>query len=192
MIKIKPYTLCIVLSWMSIQIKAQETSSNAFSLQQAIDYAYKNSPNYLNAENEVLMAKYKRKEVLGMSMPQVSTSVDIKNFLEIPTTLLPGAFQGLPPGTFIPVQFGTKFQAQGGVSGSLLVFSADYLIALQATKEYISLMNINVTRSKTELGSQVSKAYYGVLVNKERIKLLDANVTKLEKILNDTKAFHWQ
>lgn len=192
MIKIKPYTLCIVLSWMSIQIKAQETSSNAFSLQQAIDYAYKNSPNYLNAENEVLMAKYKRKEVLGMSMPQVSTSVDIKNFLEIPTTLLPGAFQGLPPGTFIPVQFGTKFQAQGGVSGSLLVFSADYLIALQATKEYISLMNINVTRSKTELVSQVSKAYYGVLVNKERIKLLDANVTKLEKILNDTKAFQKQ
>jgi len=192
MIKLKPFALFIVLSWMCIQTQAQETSSNAFSLQQAIDYAYKNSPNYLNAENEVLMAKYKRKEVLGMSMPQLSTSVDIKNFLEIPTTLLPGAFQGLPPGTFIPVQFGTKFQAQGGVSGSLLVFSADYLIALQATKEYISLMNINVTRSKTELVSQVSKAYYGVLVNKERIKLLDANVTKLEKILNDTKAFQKQ
>ena len=98
----------------------------------------------------------------------------------------------MPPGTFIPVQFGTTFQAQGGASASLLVFSADYLIALQATKEYISLMNINVTRSKTELVSQVSKAYYGVLVNKERIKLLDANVAKLEKILNDTKAFHKQ
>ncbi len=172
-------------------IKAQ-VQSNSFSLQQAIDYAYLNSPNYLNAQNDVLMAKYKRKEVLGMAMPQVGVSVDMKNFLEIPTSLIPGEIFGAPPGTFIPVKFGTTFQASGTAQASLLVFSADYLVGLKATKEYISLMNINVTRTKSETVSAVSKAYYGVLVNKERIKLLDANITKLGKLLNDTKAFNQQ
>ena len=198
MMNLKTYTLLLALSVIVFQTKAQsqakaqETNPNSFSLQQSIDYAYKNSPNYLNAENDVLMAKYKRKEVVGMAFPQISTSVDIKNFLEIPTSLIPGAVFGAPAGTFIPVKFGTTFQAQGTASASLLVFSADYLIGLKATKEMIGLMNINVTRSKTELVSQVSKAYYSVLVNKERIKLLDANITKLEKLLNETRAFNQQ
>lgn len=192
MIKLNSYTLLFALSVLVFHSKAQEAKSNSFSLQQAIDYAYKNSPNYLNAENDVLMAKYKRKEVLGMAMPQVGVSVDMKNFLEIPTSLIPGEIFGAPPGSFLPVKFGTTFQATGTAQASLLVFSADYLIGLKATKEMIGLMNINVARTKTETVTQVSKAYYGVLVNKERIKLLDANVTKLEKLLNDTKAFNKQ
>jgi len=193
MIKFNSYTLLAAFSVMLFQTKAQEVNNaSAFSLQQSIDYAYKNSPNYLNAQSDVLMAKYKRKEVLGMTMPQITASVDMKNFLQIPTSLIPAQFFGGPEGTFAPVRFGTTFQTTPGVSASLLLFSADYLIGLKATKEYISLMNISVTRSKTELVSQVSKAYYGVLVNKERIKLLDANLIKLGKLLSDTKAINAQ
>lgn len=192
MSKLNSYTLLLALSVVVFQSKAQEAKSNSFTLQQSIDYAYKNSPNYLNAQNDVLMAKYKRKEVIGMAMPQINTSVDIKNFLEIPTSLIPGEVFGAPPGTFIPVKFGTTYQATGTAQASLLVFSADYLVGLKATKEMIGLMNINVARTKTETVSAVSKAYYGVLVNRERIKLLEANMTKLEKLLNDTKAFNKQ
>lgn len=68
---------------------AQEAKSADFSLQAAIDYAYKNSPNYLNAQNDVLMARYKRKEVVGMALPQIGASVDMKNFMKIPTSVLP-------------------------------------------------------------------------------------------------------
>lgn len=189
---VKSYILIFSISVTGLLAKAQQASSNNFSLQQSIDYAYKNSPNYLNAQSDVLMAKYKRKEVIGMAMPQITASVDMKNFLEIPSSIVPGQFFGGPDGSFAAVKFGTTFQTQAGLSASLLVFSADYLIGLKATKEYIALMNINITRSKTELVSQVSKAYYGVLVNKERIKLLDVNITKLEKLLNNTKEFNKQ
>ncbi|MFL5753689.1 MAG: TolC family protein [Bacteroidia bacterium] len=36
----------------------------------------------------------------------------------------------------------------------------------------------------------MSKAYYMALVNKERIKLLDANVSRLKKLLDDTRAYN--
>lgn len=192
MIKFNSSILLLAFSSVLFQSKAQEANANSFSIQQSIDYAYKNSPNYLNAQSDVLMAKYKRKEVIGMAMPQISASVDMKNFLAIPTSLIPAQIFGGQEGTFAPVKFGTTFQTTPGVSASLLVFSADYLVGLKATKEMIALMNISVTRSKTDLVSQVSKAYYGVLVNKERIKLLDANLTKLGKLLSDTKAFNKQ
>lgn len=216
MVKLNRYALLLTLSVMVYKTKAQEAKSNSFSLQQAIDYAYKNSPNYLNAQNDVLMAKYKRKEVIGMAMPQITGSVDMKNFIVIPTQVIPNfiapaIYQGVlasqnPPITpaeddpklspanypVLEAQFGTRYQTTAGLNASLLVFSADYLIGLKATKEMISLMNISVIRSKTDVVSQVSKAYYGVLVNKERIKLLEVNMTKLEKLLNDTRAFNKQ
>ena len=190
--KSKPI-LIIMIAFLFGKTKAQDQqNTSSFTLQQAIDYAYKNSPNYLNAQNDVLMAKYKRKEVIGIAMPQISGSVDMKNFLELPTQLIPAEFFGGKPGTFAPLKFGTTFQTTAGLNASLLVFSADYLVGLKATKEMIGLMSINVGRSKTETVSGVSKAYYGVLVNRERIKLLDANITKLSKLLNDTKAFNQQ
>ncbi|MES2763193.1 MAG: TolC family protein [Bacteroidota bacterium] len=217
MIKINPYTLLLALSVIVLQTKAQEATSNSFSLQQSIDYAYKNSPNYLNAQNDVLMAKYKRKEVIGMAMPQITGSVDMKNFIVVPTQILPnfvapavygGILAAMTTPTYSPpvdaskldansydpiaAQFGTRYQTTAGLNASLLVFSADYLVGLKATKEMIALMNINVARGKTDVVSQVSKAYYSVLVNRERIKLLDINMAKLEKLLNDTKAFNKQ
>lgn len=190
--QVKSFIIGMSVSIATTHSIAQEASKNSFSLQQAIEYAYKNSPNNLNAQNDVLMAVYKRKEILGMALPQVSSSVDLKDFLQIPTSLLPGQIFGGAPGTFIPVRFGTKYQASIGANASLLVFSADYMVSLKASKEYINLMNINITRNKSETMGAVSKAYYGVLVNKERIKLFDININKLAKLLSDTKALNKQ
>lgn len=167
-------------------------NSTSFSLQQAIDYSLKNSPNYLNAEYDVQSANYRRKELLGVGLPQVNGSVDLKDYLEIPTSLLPAEFFGGPAGTFIPVKFGTKYNATAGLSASQLVFSSDYIVGLQAAKQFIALSKINVLRSKSELAASVSKAYYNVLVNRERVKLLDANLERLKKAYDDTKAFNQQ
>ncbi len=178
----------MLLGWA----KAQTPQSNAFSLQQAIDYALKNSPNALNAEQDKLAAKYKKREFQGIGLPQASASFDLKDFIEIPTSLIPGDFVGAPPGTFIPVKFGTKYQANATGSISQLLFSSDYLVGLQAQKELEVLSNISINRTKQELISNVSKAYYGVLVNQERLELLDANITRLKKLLDDTKAYNQQ
>jgi outer membrane protein len=189
---IKKYAIGLSLTLSVLTVNGQQASSANYSLQQAIDYAYKNSPNYLNAELEIQNSRYKRKEVLGVGLPQINSSVDLKDYIDIPTSLLPGQFFGAPAGTFIPVKFGTKYNATAGFSASQLIFSSDYIVGLKAAKELINLSTINVYRSKSELVSSVSKAYYNVVVNKERIKLLDANIIKLKKIFDDTKAFNQQ
>lgn len=171
---------------------SQESNSANFSLQQSIDYAIKNSPNYLNSELDLKNAEYRKKEITGLGLPQVSGSVDLKNYLELPTQLLPGQFFGAPAGTYIPVRFGTKYNSTAGINASQLIFSSDYIFGLKASTEFINLSKISVTRSKAELVSQVSKAYYTVIINRDRIKLLDANVVRLKKILDDTKAFNKQ
>ena len=189
---VKKYAIGLSMILSVFKAQSQNAGSTNYSLQQAIDYAFKNSPNYLNAELEIQNSKYRKKEVLGVGLPQINSSVDLKDYIDIPTSLLPGQFFGAPAGTFIPVKFGTKYNATAGFSASQLIFSSDYIVGVKAAKELINLSTINVNRSKTELVSSVSKAYYNVVVNKERTKLLDANIIKLKKIFDDTKAFNQQ
>lgn len=181
-------TLVISASW-AISFGQQ---GNSFSLQQAIEYALKNSPNHQNTELDLKNSIYKRNEITGIGLPQISGSIDIKDYLDLPTSLLPGQFFGAPAGTYIPVKFGTKYNSTAGISASQLVFSSDYIIGLSAAKQYVNLSKININRSKTELAAQVSKAYYNVVINKERMGLLDANVVRLKKIFDDSKALNAQ
>lgn len=179
--------LCALLGFGSLL--AQQSTS--FSLQQAIEYALKNSPSYLTAEVDQKIAEHKRKEVAGIGLPQITGSVDLKDYIELPTQLIPGDFVG-QPGTFLPVKFGTKYNSTAGINASQLIFSSDYIFGLKASKEFINLSKISVTRGKADLTSQVSKAYYNVLINRDRIKLLEANLVRLKKILDDTKGFNQQ
>lgn len=189
---IKNYLFSIALSVITLSVVAQDANKNSFSLQQSIDYSLKNSPNYLNSDLDLQNAQYKRKEITGLGLPQINGSIDLKDYLAIPTSLLPGQFFGAPAGTFIPIKFGTKYNATAGLSASQLLFSSDYIVGLKAAKEFINLSKINVLRSKSELAASVSKAYYNVLVNRERIKLLDINTTRLQKLYNDTKVLNQQ
>jgi outer membrane protein len=185
---IKKYTTLITFSLLIIKLEAQQASG--FTLQQAVEYAIKNSPSYLNAELDQKTAEYQRKELTGIGLPQIGGSAEVTNYLELPTSLLPGEFVGGPPGTFIPVKFGVKYNSTIGVSASQLIFSSDYIIGLKAAKEFINLSRINTSRSKAEVVANVQKAYYNVIINKDRVKLLDANLIQLKKIFDDTKALN--
>lgn len=193
MTQLKKYALLFAVM-VCVTTHAQEATSANFSLQQSIEYAIKNSPSYLNAELDQKNAEFKKRETAGLGLPQITGSVDFKDYIEIPTQLFPlGALNpALPSDAYAAVKFGLKYNATAGLSASQLLFNSDYIFGLKAAKEFINLSRISVTRSKAELVAQVSKAYYGVIINRDRIKLLEANVVKLKKIYDETKAFNAQ
>ncbi|GAB4202659.1 MAG: TolC family protein [Bacteroidia bacterium] len=165
-----------------------QNNPKTFSLKEAVEYALTHNYNYLSAQTEVKSAKARNWEYTGIGLPQVSASFDLKDYLELPTSLLPAQFFGGRPGTYVPVRFGTQYNATAGISVSQIIFSSDYISALQASKNLVELTQKNLQRTKIETQTQVTKAYYNALIAKEKIKILDANLQKLEKLLNDTKA----
>jgi len=188
------YAFILILVMMMYGSQAQEANKTAFSLQEAIDYSLKHSPNYLNAELDLKSADYRRKEITGLGLPQINGSIDLKDYIALPTSLLPlAAFNPqAPPDSYQAVKFGTKYNTTAGLSASQLIFNSDYIFGLKASKAFMDLSKISVTRSKADLAAQVSKAYYLVIVNRERIKLLDANIVRLKKAYDDTKAINQQ
>ena len=177
----------LAIQFLSVKGFAQ---NNAFSLQQALDFAYTHNTNQLNAELDAQSQNYFRKQVMGAGLPQINASLDFKDYVELPTSLIPAAAFGGPPGTFLPVKFGLQYNAMATLTVTQLIFSSDFMIALMASKEAIKLTEKNILRTKSETAQNVSKAYYSVLVNRERIKLLDANILRLKKIFDDTKAMN--
>lgn len=159
-----------------------------FSLQECINYAYEHQDSVLNAQLDVKSAEYKVKETTGIGLPQVSGSASFTDYVKIPTTLIPGQFFGQPAGTFIPVQFGVKYQSALGLNLSQILFDGSYLVGLKASKTYKELSQRNYTRSKIDANIGVTKAYYQVLVSNEQIRLLDANINQLKQQVDQTAA----
>jgi len=177
--------------FLALHSFAQNTNEQAknFSLKEAVDYALANNPNVKNSAIDVDLAKNKKNEIRGMGLPQISSSFDVKDYEKLPTQLLPGDFFG-KPGEYIPVQFGVKYNATGTIQASQIVFNSDYVIALQSSKSFLELSEKAYLRNQIETNVAVSKAYYNALINKERLKLVNANIARLKKLAEDTKALY--
>ncbi len=170
------YLSLIIWFCFGLSAKAQQADTvAAFSLKQAIEYAQNHQVSILNARIDEDIAKNTVKQTIGIGLPQVSGNANFQDFIKLPTSLLPGEFFG-QPGTQIPVQL------------NQLLFDGSYLVGLQASKTYKELSNKNLTRTRIETSVAVTKAYYSVLVSNEQLNLVDANLERLKKSLNDTEA----
>ncbi len=167
----------------------KETAPAAFTLQQAIDYALNNQKDVKNAVIDEQIAKQKVNETMGLGLPQINSSFDVQDFLEIPVTMLPAELVQGTPGTFFPAKFQQQYGATASLSASQLLFSGEYFLGLKASKVFVELSRKSAQRSRIETTTLVSKAYYTVLINEERMRLMDANVSRVKKTLDDTKAF---
>lgn len=171
------------------------SQSYQFSLQQAIEYAYQNQHDIKNAALDAEISKNKVKETVAIGLPQVTGSAAFQKFIDIPTQTIPNFISpltGAAPGTypeFIEAKFGTNYTANYGIQVSQLLFDGNYLIGLKASSVYKDLTVKALARTKIETNVTVTKAYYSVLVNRKRLELLDANIIRLKKTLDDTKAY---
>ena len=182
------YFALIFCLFTGFSVKARLTDTVAhFSLQEAIDYAQDHSNSILNAKLDQDIAGNTVRQTIGIGLPQVSGNANFSDFIKVPTNLLPGEFFG-KPGTQVPVQFGVKYQSSAGLELNQLLFDGTYIVGLQASRTYKELSSKNLKRSRIETAVAVTKAYYSVLVSNEQLSLLDANLIRLKKSLNDTRA----
>lgn len=178
--------LFCVLSGLTARAQQPDTVAY-FSLQETINYAQQNHSTIKNALIDQEIANNTVKQTIGIGLPQVSGNANFQDFIKVPTSLLPGEFFG-QPGTQIPVQFGVKYQSGAGLELNQLLFDGSYIVGLQASKTYKELSQKNLRRSRIETAVAVSKAYYSVLVSREQLSLLDANIDRVKKSLSDTEA----
>ena len=186
--KLRNYSL-LITCMLAFNIANAQTV-NSFSVQQAAEYAKKNAVQVKNSLLDVLIQKQTNRDITSIALPQVGGSASLTDYLQIPTTLLPAQFTGGPAGTYTPIKFGTKWNANTGVSLSQIVFDGQVFIALKARNATVSYMEQIEKLTEENIIANVHKVYYQLVTGKVQIQLLDVNITRLEKLKHDVQIMY--
>jgi outer membrane protein TolC len=165
-----------------------------YSLKQAVDYAIAHQVQVKNSQLDLQNASAKVNEIRAMGLPQVNGSLSLTNNLILQRVFIPARIfnPAAAEGELIAAKFGVDNAGFANVGLNQLVFDGTYLLGLKASSVYKDLAVKSVTQSKQQVAENVTKAYYGILVNEKRQGLLALNVARLDTLLKETRELNKQ
>lgn len=205
----------IALALSTLQMQAQSQSDTLkMSLEQCVEYALKNNLTLQNSTLDEQLAGAKIGEVRASGLPQISGSIAAQHnlrlrdsyfeitesnpftsslardqFVKDPNTQQDILVRQGTPGKIL--KFPNFFQLPNSLDASItatqLLFSSSYIIGLQAAKSYRELSIKNTKATEIQVANNVSKAYYMVLVNLERLNLFNTNILRVDSLLSNTE-----
>jgi len=181
---------CFVITLMAFANMTIAQTKNEFSITQCVEYAYKNNLQVKNALLTIKSQEAINKEVTASALPTVTATVGGVNYLELPVSLLPGEIFGGTAGSFIPVRFGTKYNANASLQLQQLLFDGQVFVALQARRATIALQQKSAEVTEEMIKTNIHKIYYQLVVSKTQIALLDANIERLQKLEHDSRELY--
>ena len=161
-----------------------------YSLTEAQEYAIQKSYSMQNSLTDIEIAKKRVSEITALGFPQINANLTYTNYIDIPTSLIPGEFFGQPAGTFIPVQFGTKHNAYFEASATQLIFDGSYIVGLRASKAYLALSETALQKSEIEIKETIAQAYSLVLIAEKSKSIIDSTLVTLKQSLYETKEIY--
>lgn len=207
---LRKYSL-LMICLLALNIADAQTV-NSFSVQQAADYAKKNSVQVKNALLDILIQKQTNRDITSIALPQINGSGSLTRNINIPVQVVPdfispstykvlvdnGVKDGngqpidYPAGGFgnLPFQFGTPWNANVGVTLSQIVFDGQVFIALKARNGTVSFTEKLAAITEENIKANVHKVYYQLVTGKIQVELLDANIGRLEKLKRDVQIMY--
>lgn len=165
-------------------------AQEAFSLEEAVQYAVQKNVNVKNARLDAVSAEAKIGETRAIGLPQVSGNFGYTNNIIIQKMIVPAnlfdpsAPEGAAP---LALEFGIKNTGMFGVNWNQLLFNGSYFVGLRAAATYRELAQKGVEQTATGVAEAVHKAYYSVQVAAQQAEILDLNIARLDTMLRETK-----
>jgi outer membrane protein len=183
--------LCLIgFAWLVPGFAQTQPTKTSFSLAEAQEYALVNGYTVTDKRLEYQKARKTIRETAAMGLPQISATGQYTYTPQIPA-------QALPDGTFGPedgqpdlVEFGIPHQTVGTLSANQLIFDGSYFVALQATRVYKEIAQLDMNKAEIDIKADVANAYYGVLVAQEGILLAKENLKVVSENFNEVNELY--
>lgn len=167
---------------------AQAQGPVSLSLKQALDMAATQSYAVQASALEAEKSKAKVKEITAIGLPQINGEVQLQNFIDVPTQLIPNFFTPGQGPEFLAAQFGLPWNASAGATLSQLIFDGSYLVGLKATKAVAEQSRQELEKAAADARNQAEKAYFGVLSAEEGARLAGEGIPLLERSRDEVQA----
>ncbi len=174
-IKLYPI-IATLLSCMAFNSQAQQQDSTLnLTLDQCLQYAYQHNP----ALQQTLLDKQITEQGIHSRLadwfPQINFDYNLQHNFQLQTSNIGGNL----------IQLGVRNTSAGQFSATQNIFNSDALLASSTAKTVRRQADQNITSAKIDLAVNVGKAFYDVLLTKEQLKVLDENITRLDRSLTD-------
>jgi outer membrane protein TolC len=150
------------------------------SLKECLKLSVANSPALKIAALDQAKLTYGYKETMGRALPHVNATASWDDYLNLPTSLIPGEFFGMP-GQMIPVQFGTTYNLSGGLDVNQILYSQSWLVGMKMAKQMMQQNDLATEKTEVEVVYEVAQSYYLAQITAQQIRNMRSNLEKIEK-----------
>lgn len=167
--KIKWITLSFLLI---LAVSGSSAQTVNLTLKDALNYALQNNANINKARLDIINGQFETDEIRARALPQINGSATLTDQLIIPQLIVGDQ-------TF---KMGRQWNGNAGVNFSQQLFNQQVFTGLKAAKAGEAFYNLNAELTEENVLQQAASAYYQVLVTREQLKTIDANITSISKI----------
>jgi outer membrane protein len=157
---------------------AQNGGDTVVTLKQCVEFALRNQPVVRQASIDEAINERDIKISLSDWLPQVNGSGQYQHY-----------FKGTPQNTStgITPAAGTRIDEFSllGLQASQVIYNNDVLQAAKAAKYSRQYYKENILSSQINVVSDVSKAFFDVLLSQKQLDILNEDITRLQRSLKD-------
>lgn len=173
--KLYPYIALLLLTAYSTESSAQQETGPALSLEECLQYAYQHNPVLHQSQIDRQITEHSIKSKLADWYPQLRFDYTLQHAFQLQVSNINGQL--------IPLGLRNTSSGQFGLTQN--IFSSDALLASNSARVVRRQADQNIQLNKIDLTVNVGKAFYDVLLTSDQLKVLDEDITRLDKSLKD-------
>ncbi|WP_185957331.1 TolC family protein [Gracilimonas mengyeensis] len=171
-----------------------DTLSQTINLEQAIQISLANNTQMKRSLLSIRDADQQVRNAWSNVMPDIAASATYTRNLEVPVNFIPAIIfdPDADPNELMPVAFGTDNNWQGGFSVSQTIFSGQAFVGISSSELYKAAQSESMRATAQGIVTQTRVTYYQALVAKEQLRLIQAQIDRVEQNLEDTRKMYEQ
>ena len=168
-------TLTMFLICIQPRINAQPTEKMSFG--NMVIYALHSNADINEAKFQKSISELSVKETRSNGLPKIDASIDYKDYLKLPTMILPGALAGTDQDIVAP--FGKKHNLAASAEVSQLLFSLEYVNGLKTAQKASEIKELEVEKAEIELFQLLTTEYYNLIAIYKNLEIVQNNMESL-------------
>lgn len=153
------------------------------TLEDCIAYALQHQGQFQQTELDKEINERTIKSNLAAWYPQLRTEYNYQHYFKVPVSLIPDFSN--PAGPRRATTLGVPNTSNVQFQADQVFYNSDVLLAAKASKYSRQQTQQDIEKAKIALISDVSKAFYNVLLTQQQMGILEEDIQRQQKLLKD-------
>lgn len=175
--------LCALAGSARAQNAVPTAPTGPFTLEQCLRLALQQQPAVRRARLDEETAETDIRLGLAGWLPQVALNNTTQHYFQLPFVVFPNA-----DGQNVPRQVGLRNTSSFALQGTQVLYNNDVWLARRLVRPLRVRARQNTESTRIAVVSDVSKAFFDVLLSQRQLGVFDADIVRLERSLKDARA----